>query len=125
MQKSSTWYASNQATHVAFQNDKTQEKEAILSEVGMSARVDFEINFRKRQRVQECRGKVLKAQHALDTSINIAQGCQKRCRTMRKFKKSFLFDITLDLNFHLDELKAHRATTNRITDRYIQTAGLV
>ena len=98
----------------------------MYSTVGKDCKVDFAITFDGRQKVQACRSKILKAQHALDTDISVVRGCEARCLFLAKSHKTPSSETALsDLRSHLTELKAHRAVTYRIISRCSWTAGLV
>lgn len=103
-----------------------KEKEAIYSSVGKSFKVDFSITFDERQRVQQCRSKLLKALHALDTDIGIVQGCETRYRHLARLNSKQRSEACLqDLEWHLAELRAHKAATIRIMRLCTWTSNLV
>ena len=98
----------------------------MYSTVGKDCKVDFAITFDSRQKVQTCRSKLLKAQHALDTDISVVQGYEARCRFLARSHKTSLSKTALsDLRNHLTELKAHRAAIYRISSRCSWTSSLV
>ena len=98
----------------------------MYSTVGKDCKVDFAITFDGRQKVQACRSKLLKAQHALDINISVVRGCEARCQSLaRPHKTTSSQTVLSDLRNHLTELKAHRAVTYRIFSRCNWTASLV
>lgn len=91
-----------------------------------SRRANFSITFDERQKIHQCRSKLLKALHALDIDIDIIQGYKARYRHLAKTRGSQRSDTSLqDFEWHLTELRAHRTATIRIMGHCTWTANLV
>ena len=94
--------------------------------MGQTRAVDFSLTLKERQKVQQCRTKLLKALHALDADIEIVQGCQARHRySAQRYGIEKSERCLEDLEWHLSELRAHRTAAIRIISYCTWTANLV
>ncbi|KAM0802246.1 hypothetical protein BDR22DRAFT_887911 [Usnea florida] len=101
------------------------DKEAIFSSVGKTNKIDFSVTLDERQKVQQCRSKLLSALHALDMDIDIIQGCEARYRHLAKVHGTNHLDASLQrFQWQLSELRAHRTATFRIMSQCTWTANL-
>ncbi|KAI4175203.1 MAG: hypothetical protein LQ346_008105, partial [Caloplaca aetnensis] len=112
------------------------DKQAIYTTVGETGllQFDFSLTFEDRQKIQQYRSRLSVALHALDTDIDIVQGCKARYCHLAKHSDSSTQatrpvtdaqHLQDQFDWHLAELKAHRHAARSIIEHCSWTANLV
>ncbi|KAL8896737.1 MAG: hypothetical protein Q9207_007562, partial [Kuettlingeria erythrocarpa] len=112
-----------------------QDEQAIHTTVGKTGllQFDFSLTFEERQNIQQYRNRLSVALHALDTDIDIVQGCKARYRHLAKHSDSSTQArrpvpdaqrLQDQFEWHLAELKAHKRAARSIIEHCSWTANL-
>ncbi|KAL8916948.1 MAG: hypothetical protein Q9208_008269 [Pyrenodesmia sp. 3 TL-2023] len=114
---------------------RSQDKQAIYTTVGKNGlhHFDFSLTFADRQKIHEYRTRLSVALHALETNIDIVQGCKARCRHLAKHSDSSrqarapatdTQPLRDQFEWHLTELKGHKRAARSIIEHCTWTANL-